>query len=151
MQTIRRRASHIQSSIDLISKPCLSSSDIKEDGNIMRAEETSLGNVRNMRVSQLRQLAEYYTHSYKLKGLEGNVLSGPNNNIISSPTVLRWIFLLPLEKKNPKFKESLIVGQTFSWLVSAQDVPFLYARSHLSALQNCALHFSINFRFIFIF
>ena len=37
------------------------------------------------------------------------------------------------------------------WLVSAQDVHFSYTRSHLSALQNCALLFSANFQFIFIF
>ena len=36
-------------------------------------------------------------------------------------------------------------------LVSAQDVHFFYTRSHLSALQNCALLFSTNFQFIFIF
>ena len=35
-------------------------------------------------------------------------------------------------------------------LIPAQDVQFLYTLSHLSALQNCALHFSINFQFIFI-
>ena len=36
-------------------------------------------------------------------------------------------------------------------LVPAQDVHFFYTRSHLSALQNCALLFSTNFQFIFIF
>ena len=36
-------------------------------------------------------------------------------------------------------------------LVPAQDVHFFYTRSHLSALQNCALLFSTNFLFIFIF
>ena len=36
-------------------------------------------------------------------------------------------------------------------LVPAQDVPFFYTRSHLSALQNCALLLSTNFQFIFIF
>ena len=36
-------------------------------------------------------------------------------------------------------------------LVPAQDGPFFYTRSHLSALQNCALLFSTNFQFIFIF
>ena len=36
-------------------------------------------------------------------------------------------------------------------LVPAQDVHFLYARSHLSALQNCSLLFSTNFQFILIF
>ena len=30
-------------------------------------------------------------------------------------------------------------------LVPAQDGPFFYMRSHLSALQNCALLFSTNF------
>ena len=30
-------------------------------------------------------------------------------------------------------------------LVPDQDGPFFYTRSHLSALQNCALFFSINF------
>ena len=35
-------------------------------------------------------------------------------------------------------------------LVPAQDVHFFYTRSHLSALQNCELLFSINFQFIFI-
>ena len=36
-------------------------------------------------------------------------------------------------------------------LVPAQDGPFFYTRSHLSALQNCALLYSTNFQFIFIF
>ena len=36
-------------------------------------------------------------------------------------------------------------------LVPAQDEPFFFTRSHLSALQNCALLFSTNFHFIFIF
>ena len=36
-------------------------------------------------------------------------------------------------------------------LVPAQDGPFFYTRYHLSALQNCALLFSANFQFIFIF
>ena len=36
-------------------------------------------------------------------------------------------------------------------LVPAQDGPFFYTRSHLSALQNCALLFSTNFQIIFIF
>ena len=36
-------------------------------------------------------------------------------------------------------------------LVPAQDRPFFYTRSHLSALQNCALLFSTDFQFIFIF
>ena len=35
------------------------------------------------------------------------------------------------------------------WLVPAQDVHFFYTRSHLSALQNCALIFPTNFQFIF--
>ena len=34
--------------------------------------------------------------------------------------------------------------------VPAQDVQFFYTCSHFSALQNCALLFSINFQFIFI-
>ena len=33
----------------------------------------------------------------------------------------------------------------------AQDVPFFYTRSHLNALQNCALIFSTNFQFILTF
>ena len=32
-------------------------------------------------------------------------------------------------------------------LVPAQDIPFIYTRSHLSALQNCALLLSTNFQF----
>ena len=36
-------------------------------------------------------------------------------------------------------------------LVPAQDIHFFYTCSHLSALQNCALLFSTNFQFIFIF
>ena len=35
-------------------------------------------------------------------------------------------------------------------LVPAQDVHFFYTRSHLSALQNCAVLFSTNFYIIFI-
>ena len=35
-------------------------------------------------------------------------------------------------------------------LVPFQDVHFFYTRSHLSALQNCALLFSTNFQLIFI-
>ena len=37
------------------------------------------------------------------------------------------------------------------WLVPAQDGPFFYTRFHFSAVQNCALIFSIYFLFIFIF
>ena len=33
-------------------------------------------------------------------------------------------------------------------LIPAQDIHFFYTRSHLSALQNCALIFSTNFQFI---
>ena len=36
-------------------------------------------------------------------------------------------------------------------LVSAQEGPFFYKHSHLSALQNSALLFSTNFQFIFSF
>ena len=36
-------------------------------------------------------------------------------------------------------------------LVPSQDVHLFYTYSHLSALQNCALIFSTNFQFIFIF
>ena len=36
-------------------------------------------------------------------------------------------------------------------LFPSQDVYFFYTHSHLSALQNCALLFSTNFLFIFIF
>ena len=36
------------------------------------------------------------------------------------------------------------------WLVPAQDGPFFYTRSHLSALQNCAVLFSTKFHIIFI-
>ena len=50
MQKIRKLASKLQSDIDLISKPCLSSSDIKEAHSIMKAKETSLRNDRNMLV-----------------------------------------------------------------------------------------------------
>ena len=39
----------------------------------------------------------------------------------------------------------------FSRFVPAQDVHFFYTRSHLSTLQNYALHFSTNFHFTFIF
>ena len=35
-------------------------------------------------------------------------------------------------------------------LVPTQDGPFFYTRSHLSALQNCAVLFSTNFQIIFI-
>ena len=33
----------------------------------------------------------------------------------------------------------------------AQDVHFFYTRSHFSAIENCALIFSINFKFILTF
>ena len=36
-------------------------------------------------------------------------------------------------------------------LVPAQDGPFFYTRSHLSALPNCAVLFSTNFQIILIF
>ena len=36
-------------------------------------------------------------------------------------------------------------------IFTAQDVHFFYTRSHLSALQNCALILSTNFQFIFTF
>ena len=97
MQTIRRHASQFQSEIYIISKPCLISSEIKEAHNIMKSEEKSIRNDRNTLVSQLRQLVEYYMHSYKLKGLEENLPSGPNNNIISIKTFFWWIFLLSLK------------------------------------------------------
>ena len=77
MQTIRRRASQFQIAIDIIRKLCIISSDIKESHNIMNNEETSLKNDRNMLLSQLRQLVEYYTHSSTFKGLEGNICSEP--------------------------------------------------------------------------
>ena len=70
MQTIRRCASKFQSAIYIISKPCLSSSDIKEPHNIMKAGETSISNEGNMLVSQPHQLVEYYNNSYALKVLE---------------------------------------------------------------------------------
>ena len=35
-------------------------------------------------------------------------------------------------------------------LVPAQEVHFFYTRSHLSALQNCAILLSTNFQFIFL-
>ena len=41
--------------------------------------------------------------------------------------------------------------QNISGLVPAQDVTFFYTGSNLSELQSCALTFSINFYFIFIF
>ena len=47
--------------------------------------------------------------------------------------------------------ECRIVYGTRIRLVPAQDEPFYYTRSHLSALQNCALLFLTNFQFIFIF
>ena len=37
------------------------------------------------------------------------------------------------------------------WLVPAQDAHLFYTRSHLSALQKCALLSSTNLQFIFIF
>ena len=40
---------------------------------------------------------------------------------------------------------------TNSGLVTAQDFHFFYTRSHLIALQNCALVFSTNFQFNSIF
>ena len=47
---------------------------------------------------------------------------------------------------NKSYAESLYnIG-----LIPAQDGPFFYTHSHLSALQNCALLFSINFQFTFI-
>ena len=45
----------------------------------------------------------------------------------------------------------IIQGTQWLRIVPAQDGPFFYTRSHLSALQNCALLFSTNFKFIFIF
>ena len=61
----------------------------------------------------------------------------------------------------PKHTNSLNFGK-FLWhfrrqvgyncrLVPAQDGHFFYTRSRLSALKNCALLFSTNFQFIFIF
>ena len=48
-------------------------------------------------------------------------------------------------------KQDAARDKQFVCLVPAQDVQFFYTRSHLSALQNCALLFSTNFQFIFIF
>ena len=50
MQKIRKLASKLQSDIDLISKQCLSSSDVNEARTSMKAEETSLRNDRNILV-----------------------------------------------------------------------------------------------------
>ena len=57
-----------------------------------------------------------------------------------------------------RFLQNIIIGwlsvcfnTPLVWLVPAQDVHFFYMRSHLSALRNCALLFSTNFQFIFIF
>ena len=58
----------------------------------MKDEKTSLSNDRNMLASQISQLVEYYTHSSTIKGLEVNILSGPNNNIISIKTFFGGFF-----------------------------------------------------------
>ena len=107
-QTIRWRASQFQSAVNIIRKPRLSSSDIKEAHTIIKAEETSISNDGNMLVPQLRQLVDYYTRSYTLKGLEGNLLSGPNNNIINSLTG----FLVDFSSL---FEESQIQGISHCW------------------------------------
>ena len=84
----------------------------------MKAEEISLRNDGNILVSQLLKLVDYYTLSYTLKGLDGKIISGPSNNIINSPTVFWWRFLLPL--KNTKFKEYLIVVILHAYMAKIQ-------------------------------
>ena len=65
------------------------------------------------------------------------------------------IFNMRHNQNNPNLDPILAILPSFAdvciWLVPAQDVQFFYTRSHLSALQNWALLFSINFQFIFIF
>ena len=46
-----------------------------------------------------------------------------------------------------KTTDDSTVDVNYIWLVPAQDGPFFYTRSHFSALQNCALLFSIYFSF----
>ena len=48
-------------------------------------------------------------------------------------------------------RKTFIFWQSWIRLVPAQDVHFFYTRSHLNALQNCELLFSINFQLVFIF
>ena len=44
-----------------------------------------------------------------------------------------------------------VLQTTGTKTLSTQDVHFFYTRSHLSALQSCALIFSTNFQFISTF
>ena len=57
---------------------------------------------------------------------------------------LTWCFLTVLWKQAGRSPWSIR-------LVPSQDGHFFYTRSHLSALQNCALLLSTKFQFIFIF
>ena len=49
-----------------------------------------------------------------------------------------------------KMNHNLYMFHFIFRLVPAQDVHFFYTRSHLSALQNCAVLFSTNFYLFFI-
>ena len=65
-------------------------------------------------------------------------------------TLTTWKYSQVLTFPQKKLWSQITYGSIYYRLVPAQDGPFSYTRSHLSALQNCALLFSINFYIIFI-
>ena len=67
--------------------------------------------------------------------------------LLLTPANFTW----PRRWTNQSMSESALKSFHKSlWLVPAQDGPFFYTRSHLSALQNCAVLFSTNFQIIFL-
>ena len=75
-----------------------------------------------------------------------------HHEIITGKREENRLWTIPLHPVPPQPVPSLQAnGIVHLGLVLAQDGPFLYTRSHLSAHQNCALLLSTNFPFIFIF
>ena len=72
----------------------------------------------------------------ELQETGGNVLSAKRSRKYSSSS---WRFPFCGKKPRPPIRPWSL------WLVPAQDIHFFYTRSHLSALQNCAVLFSTNF------
>ena len=65
--------------------------------------------------------------------------------------VLKHLAMTSVADKDILMKLTEAVKSLTLRLVPAQDGPFFYTRSHLSALPNCAVLFSTNFQIIFIF
>ena len=73
------------------------------------------------------------------------------NHLISNCGDLHETVAVTIQASMVKFYNEAKGIPQYIRLVPAQYGPFFYMRSHLSALQNCALIFSTNFHFIFTF